>query len=171
MSSEQEALYTYTASRWRKCNFYMKALSAPGGPLFKLDQRKGIVMFCRVPDLVVYPASQEQVETLVQLAKEMNTVIIPFGGGVFFVKSIDHRIERVRGFLSSRPNWLPPHRECLPPPPFGSSLWGEGARGANSDEGRDTLVLYVYYNPSKCHPRRTGPRFETGPKTTGRQAF
>jgi alkyldihydroxyacetonephosphate synthase len=39
------------------------------------------VVFCRVPDVVVYPASQEQVETLVQLAKEMNTVIIPFGGG------------------------------------------------------------------------------------------
>jgi FAD/FMN-containing dehydrogenase len=41
------------------------------------------VVFCRVPDLVVYPASQEQVETLVQLAKKMNTVIIPFGGGAF----------------------------------------------------------------------------------------
>jgi FAD/FMN-containing dehydrogenase len=48
-----------------------------------LVKRKGTVVFCRVPDVVVYPASQEQVETLVQLAKEMNTVIIPFGGGAF----------------------------------------------------------------------------------------
>jgi hypothetical protein len=45
-------------------------------------------------------------------------------------------------FLSSRPNWLPlpPH-----PPHFFQggthSLAGEGAGGANSDEGTDTLVL------------------------------
>jgi hypothetical protein len=68
-----------------------------------------------------------------------------------------HRVDRVPGFFSSRPNWLPrpapsPASECCPPSPFGfkwgggdgqwaHSLAGEGARGANSDEGTDTLVL------------------------------
>ncbi len=59
-----------------------------------------------------------------------------------------HGVYRVPGFLSSRPNRLPltpsPVSECChPPPPFGSkgahSLAGEGAVGANSDEGTDTL--------------------------------
>jgi hypothetical protein len=54
----------------------------------------------------------------------------------------------VPGFLSSRPNWLPspPHAQAsIAPPPFGSggthSLSGEGAEGANSDEGTETLVI------------------------------
>jgi hypothetical protein len=59
-----------------------------------------------------------------------------------------HRIDRVPGFLSSRPNRLPHPltRKRVLPPPFGSgggthSLAGEGAGIANSDEGTDTLAL------------------------------
>jgi hypothetical protein len=37
---------------------------------------------------------------------------------------------------------------CTPPPPGDTLDWGEGVVGPNSDEGTDTLVLYVYYNPS-----------------------
>jgi hypothetical protein len=70
------------------------------------------------------------------------------------VKSLRHRVDRVLGFFSSRPNWdLPP----IPSPageyvpPFGSgggethSLTGEGVGGPNSDEGTDTVVLYRYF--------------------------
>jgi hypothetical protein len=63
---------------------------------------------------------------------------------------LQHRVYRVPGFLY-RPNRLPhpltPHRGLPSPPPFGSkgdgthALAGEGAGGANSDEGTDTLVL------------------------------
>ncbi len=61
------------------------------------------------------------------------------------------------GFLSSRPNWVPPlHRPhwSIAPPPFGSkgggtqSLTGEEVQGPVSDEGTDTLILYVHYNSS-----------------------
>jgi hypothetical protein len=70
----------------------------------------------------------------------------------------DHRVHRGPGFLSSSPIWLspPPHpaSECCPPL-FGSkggtnSLGGEGAGGANSDEGTGTLVLYVYIPLRPC---------------------
>ncbi len=44
-------------------------------------------------------------------------------------------------------------------PPLGStgethSLAKEGVVGPNSDEGTDTLVLYVYYNPSTLRVSR-----------------
>jgi hypothetical protein len=67
-------------------------------------------------------------------------------------RCISHRVYRVPGFLSSRPNWVPHPltRECCSPPLDPSeethSLAGEGLAGPNSDEGTDTLVLYVYYN-------------------------
>jgi hypothetical protein len=73
------------------------------------------------------------------------------------VYTADNTGTRVPGFLSSRPNWLPPSRHpqrSVAPPPFGSKggrhtrLRGRGWRGPNCDEGIDTLVLYVYYNPS-----------------------
>ncbi len=70
-----------------------------------------------------------------------------------------HRVDRVPGFLSSRQNCMAPPAhshasESCPRPPFGSKggdtlAWGkEVVGGANSDEGTDTLVLWVYYNPS-----------------------
>lgn len=35
----------------------------------------------RIPDIVVWPTSHEQVEQLVKLAAEFNVVVIPYGGG------------------------------------------------------------------------------------------
>jgi hypothetical protein len=59
-----------------------------------------------------------------------------------------HRVYIVRGFLSGRPNWLPlplsQASAALPPlvPGGGThSLVGEGAGGANSNEGKDTLDI------------------------------
>ncbi len=72
-----------------------------------------------------------------------------------------HRVDlhRVPGFLSNRPNRVPPplHQQenvaCSPP--IGSKgghtrLLGRGCEksGPNSDDGTDTVVLQVYYNPS-----------------------
>ncbi len=62
-----------------------------------------------------------------------------------------HRVDRVPGIPSSRPNWLPrPYtfKRVLPPPSFvpggGTHSPGEeGAGGADSDEETDTLVLEV----------------------------
>jgi hypothetical protein len=63
----------------------------------------------------------------------------------------NHRVDRVTGFLSSRPNRLhpAPHPQAsvASPPPFGSKggthlLAGEGTVGANSDEGTDALVRF-----------------------------
>jgi hypothetical protein len=62
------------------------------------------------------------------------------------MSTVQHRVEsvdRVPGFLSSRPNWIPrslTHKRVLLP------LWFQGgdtlgAGGASSDEGTDTLVL------------------------------
>ncbi len=58
------------------------------------------------------------------------------------------RVDGVAGFLSSRPKWLPPpltRKGVLPPLWFQGdgthSLAGEGAGGANSDEGTDTLEI------------------------------
>jgi hypothetical protein len=64
-----------------------------------------------------------------------------------------HRVNRVSGFLSSRPYWVPPpltRKRVLIPPMLGPrwethSLARDGVGRPNSDEGTDTLVLYVYY--------------------------
>ncbi len=66
------------------------------------------------------------------------------------------RVDRVPGFLSSRPNWFspPPHPQASVAFPFDTgggthSLTGEGVGGPNSDEGTDTVVLEVCIkNPS-----------------------
>jgi hypothetical protein len=59
-----------------------------------------------------------------------------------------------------RPNWLVPPTPPQPQMSVTPPLWvqggrhtslgggGEGVWGPNSDEGTDTLVLCVYYNPS-----------------------
>ncbi len=62
-----------------------------------------------------------------------------------------HRVYRVPGFPSSRPNWVllttpSPASDCCSHPPLGPRgeihlLAGEGMGGPNSDEGADTLVL------------------------------
>jgi hypothetical protein len=54
-----------------------------------------------------------------------------------------------------------PARDCCSSPPLGpwrktqSQLAGEGGGGPNSDEGKDTLVLYVYYSPCTVLPHPT----------------
>eukprot|EP01101_Sappina_pedata_P008605 TRINITY_DN4799_c0_g1_i1.p2 TRINITY_DN4799_c0_g1~~TRINITY_DN4799_c0_g1_i1.p2 ORF type:complete len:640 (-),score=303.96 TRINITY_DN4799_c0_g1_i1:123-2042(-) len=45
--------------------------------------------FERLPDVVVWPGNQEQVEVIVKAAKKHNIVIIPYGGGT----SVTHGIE------------------------------------------------------------------------------
>lgn len=37
--------------------------------------------FRRIPDIVIWPKSSDEVETIVRLAHEQNVVIIPYGGG------------------------------------------------------------------------------------------
>lgn len=44
--------------------------------------------FNRVPDVVIWPASHEQVEALVTLAGKHNVVIIPYGGGTTVTQSV-----------------------------------------------------------------------------------
>ncbi len=61
-----------------------------------------------------------------------------------------HRVDRVLSFFSCRPNWdsptPSPASECAPPmvPGGGAqSLVREEIEGPNSDEGIDTVVLYI----------------------------
>ncbi|MES1916673.1 MAG: hypothetical protein MHM6MM_008470, partial [Cercozoa sp. M6MM] len=49
--------------------------------------------FERVPDLVVWPRSHDDVERLVQAAHEFDVVLVPYGGGT----SVTHAIECPRG--------------------------------------------------------------------------
>jgi hypothetical protein len=64
----------------------------------------------------------------------------------------EHRVDRVLGLFSSRPNWdshtPSPAGECVFPPIWfrgrgTRSLAGEGVEGPNSDEGTDALGIYV----------------------------
>ncbi len=67
-----------------------------------------------------------------------------------------HSVYRVPGFLSSRPDWVPPHphlQESDVPPLWvqgGDTLArGEGMGGPDSDDGTDTLhgtLDILYYN-------------------------
>jgi hypothetical protein len=66
------------------------------------------------------------------------------------------------GFYSSRPNWdshAPSAADdcATPPPPLGFGGWGthsferKGVEGLNSDEGTDTVVLYIYIVTESKH--------------------
>jgi hypothetical protein len=63
-----------------------------------------------------------------------------------------HRVDRVPGFPSSRPNRVrsPPHPQASVAPLWfvggGDTLAGEGVGGPHSDEGTDTVVLYCRYS-------------------------
>jgi hypothetical protein len=62
---------------------------------------------------------------------------------------VSHRVYRVPGFLSTRPNWPPrPLSECCPTPPRFQGgrhtlLWRGAGGGANSDKGQ-TLWYSMY---------------------------
>jgi hypothetical protein len=70
-------------------------------------------------------------------------MVLVFGKNVSF----SHKVYKLPGFLSSRPNWVPhlllTRKRVLPP------LWVQGRRhtrllgdgGPNSDDGTDILVL------------------------------
>jgi hypothetical protein len=52
-----------------------------------------------------------------------------------------HRVNRVLGFLSSRPNWVPHTLTSRRSGGGGTLVAGEWAGDPNSDEGTDTVVL------------------------------
>jgi hypothetical protein len=66
--------------------------------------------------------------------------------------TVHHRVDRVLGFFSSRPNWdypTPHRRRVCPPLPLvpGDTLAcvRGGGRDPNSDEGTDTVVYTTVY--------------------------
>ncbi|BDI23705.1 FAD-binding oxidoreductase [Herbiconiux sp. L3-i23] len=54
----------------------------------------------RVPDAVVYPADEAQVQGIVALAAERGVVVIPFGGGTNISGSLEPEVEETRPVLS-----------------------------------------------------------------------
>lgn len=54
----------------------------------------------RVADVVIYPASREQVETIVSLANKHNVVIIPYGGGTNVTQALMLSSEEKRMIIS-----------------------------------------------------------------------
>ncbi len=91
-----------------------------------------------------------------QMIKILNKVL----GTIGKIYGILHRVYRVPGFLSSRPDWVHPppqpltrKRVFLPPGSKGetNSLAGDAVGEPSSDEGTDTQVLYVYYIPSTVY--------------------
>jgi hypothetical protein len=64
---------------------------------------------------------------------------IIFDSALYWSYPFNHKVYRVPGFPFSHPNWPPPPHPPAIVAPLGSL--GEGAGGASSDEGTDTLVL------------------------------
>ncbi|NKE10947.1 FAD-binding oxidoreductase, partial [Kocuria subflava] len=56
--------------------------------------------FDRVPDVVVYPGSEDEVQALVDAAVELDLVLIPFGGGPSITRSLQARPEETRTVVS-----------------------------------------------------------------------
>src|SRR3989441_9972231 len=52
------------------------------------------------PDLIVYPASEDEVVRIVKLALSSNAVVIPFGGGTSFVGSLEAPRNETRPVIS-----------------------------------------------------------------------
>jgi alkyldihydroxyacetonephosphate synthase len=50
----------------------------------------------KVPDLIIYPKSEEEISQIVQIANETNVVVIPFGGGSNIAGSLEARDEEGR---------------------------------------------------------------------------
>ncbi len=89
------------------------------------------------------------------MIKILNKVL----GTIGKIYGILHRVYSVPGFLSSRPNWVPPpptpHPQASVSPPGSKgethSIAGDGVGEPSSNKGTGTLVLYVYYNPSTVY--------------------
>lgn len=60
--------------------------------------RRGVLR--RVPDAVVYPADEAEVQAVVSLAAELDLVLIPFGGGSNIVGSLEPQPEETRPVVS-----------------------------------------------------------------------
>ena len=56
--------------------------------------------FERLPDVVVYPADEQQVAAVTRLAVERDLVLIPFGGGTSISRSLQPRPEETRTVVS-----------------------------------------------------------------------
>ncbi|NKE08979.1 MULTISPECIES: FAD-binding oxidoreductase [Kocuria] len=56
--------------------------------------------FDRIPDVVVYPGSEDEVQALVDAAVELDLVLIPFGGGSSISRSLQPRPEEERTVVS-----------------------------------------------------------------------
>ena len=54
----------------------------------------------RIPDMVVYPESEEQVASLITAAKEHDTVLLPFGGGTNVTDALRCRTDEKRVIVS-----------------------------------------------------------------------
>src|SRR2546428_1368474 len=54
----------------------------------------------RLPDLVVYPGSEEEVAAIVKTALRANAVVIPFGGGTSFAGSLEAPRNETRPVIS-----------------------------------------------------------------------
>ncbi|MBK8303774.1 MAG: FAD-dependent oxidoreductase [Chloracidobacterium sp.] len=54
----------------------------------------------RIPDMVVYPESEEQVASLITAAKEHDTVLLPFGGGTNVTDALRCRNDEKRVIVS-----------------------------------------------------------------------
>ncbi|MFB6231044.1 MAG: FAD-binding oxidoreductase [Salinibacter sp.] len=79
--------------------------------IYKLNHGDG---FARVPDLVVYPETDEEVERLVEVAGQHDAVLIPFGGGTNVTDALrcdpdeDRCIVSVDMRLMHRIEWIDP---------------------------------------------------------------
>ena len=56
--------------------------------------------FGRLPDVVVYPASQDEVTQIVDAVVAANAVVIPFGGGSNIVASLEAEPDEIRQVVS-----------------------------------------------------------------------
>lgn len=56
--------------------------------------------FERLPDVIVYPADEQQVAAVTRLAVERDLVLIPFGGGTSISRSLQPRPEETRTVVS-----------------------------------------------------------------------
>src|SRR5215468_9295879 len=88
--------------------------------------------FARVPDLVVWPASEEEVRDLVALARRERVCLVPFGGGTNVTDALRCRVDERRAIASldlrrmNRVRWIDPRN--------GTACIEAGATGLEIEE-------------------------------------